>query len=222
MAFFLMFISALALLISKIALIVFLIYTFLIEMQSQDIEEVFVSRETRKIKKPPKDESQLKIEIKKTLLRKTTLFWTMIIGEIVGYIFMTLSQHQNKFEVLACNAVCLLFGSLLCQMLTVINAWLKKKMNLLFRLQYQIGFALLGGILISIVISQHILWIFQYLLLFVLAYFFTVILAILSILIDALIAEKGKYFFDYNHYSRLVILIGLVIGTSFTFIFLQV
>lgn len=220
MTLFLIFISTLALVISKIALFVFLLFSFIIELKSQKIEEKYISREQRKIKIPQKDESLIIIELKKTILRRTTLLWTMSIGEIVGYIFLILSQHPIKFRVLEINATWLLLGSLLCQLLTMMNAWLKKKMDLLFRIEFQFGLVILGGILISIVTSYNVLTINQFLMIIVLAYFSTTVLAIFSMLIDAMIAKQGIYDFDYNHYSRLVILIGLIIGSGITFIFI--
>ena len=217
MDYFLIILSIIALIISKIALFRFIINSFQLELKNQRVNERYVSREARRIKIPPKDESAINIESKKNILLQTTLIWTMSIGELVGYIFLILIQLHFKFVELAINAIVILLFSLLYQILTMGNAWLKKRTDLLLRIKFQSGLVILGAILISIADSHVGATLEQSLHFIVLLYLFTVIIAIFSMLIDALIAEQGVHNFDYNFYSRVVILVGLIIGSGFYF-----
>jgi len=207
-------VAMLALLMSKIALFYFIIFTYRREYDAKLKTSGYLNREKLKIKLPPRDKESIIAEAEKIKSRKKTLILTLLIGEIVGFIFLGLSSHDFKFIMLEIDGFCLLVGSLICQVLNMFNAWTKTKMNLLIRLSFQIGLMISGLLLIKFALMYQMLVVDPFLLYYVTAYFSTVAISIFSMLLDALLAKQGIYQFDFNHYHRLVIVAGLIIGSA--------
>jgi hypothetical protein len=218
MPVFLLLVAILALIISKIALFVYLLISFSLEIKGQ-VEPEGILHFAKRIKRILHDQTQIILGIKKTILRINTLLWTFSIGEFVGYIFLFLTSMKAKFFVLGFNAVYLYIGSLMCQLLTILNMLFKRKMDSVTRLFFQINLVILATILITMSASRSTLAIDRILSIIVIFYFTTVIIALYSMLLDAIAAKQFVYTFDFNHYSRLVILLGLMIGSFLCFNF---
>jgi uncharacterized protein with PQ loop repeat len=219
MDLFFLLISILSLFISKFALFFFLFFSFLNDIEKKDEDKKYVSRQYRRIKVPEKDESKKRIELKLLLNRRKTLLPTIIIAEIVGYILYLITRHPMKFATIEGNAFLLLTASVICQFLTIANGWLKLRLNLSFRLMFQIITLALGFFWLKVLEPMNVVDFEQFLLIFVIAYLGSVVLAIYSMLGDAMFAKQEIHTFDYNHYFRLVIFLGLVIGSVVYFNF---
>ncbi|MBN2012480.1 hypothetical protein JW960_24335 [candidate division KSB1 bacterium] len=219
MSTFLIFVSGCSLLISKIALFMYLINSFKLELTQKIFgRDLVMGRYPRDAYKMPLTAAQ-SVDIKRSIVEIQTLLWTLGIGEVVGYIFMPLSDHPKKVELLLLNAIYLIVASFLCQLLTLLNAWFRIKTNLILRLGFQAALLFLGIILIGISNISQPYDIHNILLMLVLAYFFSSVLALVSMLLDALFIDPGTRPFDFSHYTRLVILLGLIIGSGLFFKF---
>jgi hypothetical protein len=182
--------------------------------------ERYAARQVRKIIFSEKDPSRTEPVLTSSAVRRQNLMWTMVSGEVIGYIFLALSQNPGVFSILNLNAIILYLSSLLCQILTLLNAWFNKKLDLLHRLGFQVGLVVLATILIFIAAYYGDYQIKLSIVFVVLAYFTTAVIAIYLMMVDALVYAKDKVrYFDYNHYSRLVVLLGLAIGSGLFLIF---
>lgn len=219
MDLFFLSISVLSLFISKFALFFFLFFSFLNDIEKKDDDKKYVSRQSRRIKVPTKDESKKRIELKLLLNRRKTLLPTIIIAEIVGYILFFISQHPMKYATIEGNAFLLLTASAICQILNIANGWMKLRLNLSFRLMFQIITLIFGFFWLKVLAPMSVVDFDQILLIFVVVYLGSVVLAIYSMLGDAMFAKQGVYKFDYNHYFRLAIFLGLIIGSVVYFNF---
>jgi len=217
MEIFLLTVSGVSLLIGKIALFMYLINSFKLELKLKvsaldiikgGVPERFLNNGIPEVHI---------INLKRNILELQTLLWTLGIGEIVGYIFLFLTVHPKKFEFILLNSIYLIVGSLVCQMLTLLNSWFRIKTHLLIRLGFQFGLITTGLMLIFIVKINEAFYIDNIMQLLILGYFFTSVLALVTMLLDALFFDKGTRPFDFNHYSRLVIILGLLIGSSLYF-----
>ncbi|MBD3287904.1 hypothetical protein GF337_03795 [candidate division KSB1 bacterium] len=219
MDLFFLLISSLALFISKFALFYFLVFSFFNELHQMDENKTYINRQSRKIKRPLKDEQKKRTELKILLIRRKTLLPTIVIAEIIGYILYMISTHPMRFTAVETNAFLLLYASVICQALTIANGWLRIRMNLSARLMFQLITLSLGILWLKILSPINIVDFNQLLLIFVIIYFGSVMVAIYSMLADALFSKQGIYRFDFNHYFRLVIFIGLIVGSVVYFNF---
>ncbi len=219
MELFFLLISIFSLFISKFALFFFLFFSFLNDIEKKNENKRYVNRQYRKIKVPAKDESKKRIELKLVLNRRKTLLPTIVIAEIVGYILFLISQHPMKYAAIEGNAFLLLTASAICQILTIANGWLKIRLNLSFRLMFQIITLVFGLFWLKVLEPMNVVEFGQFLLIFVIGYLGSAVLAIYSMLGDAMFAKQGIYTFDFNHYFRLVIFLGLIIGSVVFFNF---
>jgi hypothetical protein len=211
---FLLVVSGFSLVISKIALFMYLINSFKIELTQKVFgHDLVMGRFPRVVYKLPTTSAQL-IDLKRSVVEIQTLLWTIGIGEFVGYTFIILTGNPNRIGLLLLNAIYLMAASYLCQILTLLNAWFRAKTNLILRLGFQTALIMLGIILILITNITQPYNIETILLVLMSAYFFSSVLALLTMLLDALFFDSGTRPFDFNFYSRLVILLGLIIGSG--------
>lgn len=213
MQLFLLVVATISLVISKIALFMYLINSFKMELSYKLFgRDLALGRlPSRKTTAMIHERDQL--EIRRGLIEIQTLMWTIGIGEIVGHVFLTLTAHPHRIEIILLNAIYLIIASLMCQMLTLLNAWFKVRTYLFYRVALQSLLLIFGCFLISLVDPGYY-DVARILLFMVLAFFTTSIIALITMLLDGLFFDPGNRSFDYNHYTRLVILLGLIIGSS--------
>lgn len=143
------------------------------------------------------------------------LLQTIIIAELVGLFFLWLTKDPMKHSVFLFNGAACLVASFLCSVLTLINAWFKKKMHLLFRIILQVVTLIAGILLMQSSVAGRAEMPTDYVTNAYYAYFITVVVALLTMLFNVVIGNKNEEFeFNYNIYLLVVIASGLIIGSS--------
>ena len=211
------FLGGFSLLVSMIGLYILLVASFATKDEQHE-HKGFINKDTRKIRVHKENSAHKIDEAKKPSPQFITLLQTIVIGELVGLFFLILSQNQAKFSILTINAGLLLLASFGCSILTLLNVWFKKEMNMTFRIIIQIATLILGIILMkqsfrdkeaipSLIFTMPI-----YL------YYGTVVIALLTMLLNVIFGNKTKKMeFNFSNYLMLVIISGLVIGTGLMF-----
>jgi len=211
------FFSGFSLLVSIIGLYILLFASFAIKEKQRDHKE-FVNKETRKIRVHKENSEQNKDETKKPSPQFITLLQTIVIGQIVGLFFLILSHNQTKFSILTINAGLLLLASFGCSVLTLFNVWLKKKMNMTFRIILQIATLVLGIVLMKFSIRDREAIPGLFFIMPIYLYYGTVVVALFTMLLNVIFGNKMKKVkFNFSNYLILVIIAGLVIGTGLMF-----
>ena len=208
------FLSGLSLLVSMIGLYILLFASFA-DKNGHQTSPGFINKATRKIRAHQNAKEDENSKPNKPSPQFITLLETIVIGELVGLFFFSLSQSPNKFKLLTVNAGLLLLASFGCSVLTLFNAWLKTKMNMSFRIIVQLVTLLVGILLMKYSIKDKeavpsIVFIAPYYL-----YYGTVVVALLTMLYNVIFGNKMKRIeFNFSNYLILVIIAGLVIGTG--------
>lgn len=224
MSSFLVFLTICASLASVISLYILIFASFEKKEKKPQIPYHFIKRDSRYIKAKP-FENKSGEEKQGNNSRVVSLLSTVIIGQIVTlyFLFVFLNKDTIIRPILRMNALILLIASFICSILTILNAWLKKKMVISFRLLFQ-GYSLLmsmilirltirkgvtikaavsaAGIIPDIIISM---------------YFSSVIVALAMMLIDALYRKNEHVDYDFNIYFRIVVLVGMIVGLGMIF-----
>ncbi|MBN1155947.1 hypothetical protein JXB12_13600 [candidate division KSB1 bacterium] len=217
MSHFLLYSSIVVLLIGKFALILYLFMIFY-GKDLKETEEIkrFAKRQVRKIILPKRDKKSIREEIARYVLKLRTLLWSMFIGELIGYIFLALANNAAGFNVLVCNAIILFLSAYLCQLMTLVDAWIKKKSDMLVRLTFQLGLVVLASILLCIAGGKGFFDVKILLTVIILLFFSSAVIALYTMLFEGIFNQEKNPPYDFNNYSRIVILLGVAIGASLT------
>lgn len=205
--------SGLSLLVSMIGLCILLFASFATR-DDQLQGKGFVNKESRKIRIRKEDKEPEESKPKKPGSQFVLLLQTIIIGELVGLFFLTITANPAKYSILKFNAAILLIASLGCAGLTLLNVWLEKKTNIQFRVIIQLATLSLGIVLMKlsfrgeVAISRGYFDMPRYF------YYGTVVVALGTMLLNVIFRDKTKKVeFNFSNYLILVIVSGLVIGT---------
>ena len=155
----------------------------------------------------------------------SSLLWTVIIGQAVGlyFLFVFLSKNEAVHIILRINGFFLLIAAFLCSILTMFNGWLKKKMEIPFRLIFQgysLGVAIILfrlGIHRGVSVKEAVVAAGIFPNITIVVFFTTVILALILMLLDALYRKHERVDFNYNIYFLIVVIVGMVVGLSLLF-----
>ncbi len=209
------------LLVSMIGLYILLFSSFS-PKQKQTGTGDFIKKAARKIRIHKENSALKEVASEKPNPQFVLLLESIVIGELVGLFFLWLSHHPVKFRLLAFNAAFLLVASFLCSVLTLLNAWMRKKTHLIFRIMLQATTLIIGMILYHIATNQqtsgeNLLYVdvSYYMRLAVYGYFITVVVAISTMLYIAIKGSPEKLQeFEFSEYLMLVIMSGLMIGSG--------
>ena len=212
-----------SILASIFALYVLIIATFeKKEKKEEKGESKFVKRESRTITTNKNQPNQIQ-QSEGLNTQASSLLWTVVIGQVVGLyiLFVFLEETRAIYNVLRFNAFILLFASFLCSILTMLNGWFKKKMDISSRLLFQGYSFFIAMILFRIGIGKGIT-VRQAIdkagiLPDVIAvlYFLTAVIALVLMLLD--VSENRKYEhvdFNFNFYLLIVVIVGMFVGIS--------
>jgi F0F1-type ATP synthase assembly protein I len=207
------FLSGLSLLVSMIGLYILPFASFATKDDQQ--QKDFINKASRKIRIHKENKEPEKSESKKPSPQFMLLLQTIIIGELVGLFFLTLTDNPTKYRILFFNSVILLIASLGCSGLTLFNVWLKKKTNIQFRVILQVITLVLGIFLMKLSFREEVPVSRGYFDAPMYFYYGTVVVALGTMLINVISGNKTeKTEFNFNNYLILVIVVGLVIGTG--------
>lgn len=213
-------------LVSMIGLYILLFSSFSPKQAGQGHGD-FIQKAARKIRfhkenTDHKENSREKINPQFSLLLQSIAY-----GEIVGIFFLWLGHDPLKFKLLAINAALLLIASFLCSVLTLFNAWLRKRTHLIFRIVLQATTLIMGMVLYrfsmgeqSLFEGESIVKASYYMQMAMYSYFITVVVAIGTMLYVAIKGNPDKLReFEFGEYLKLVIMSGLLIGTGLLLIY---
>ena len=212
------------LILSMVGLYILLFSSFS-PKQKQQITGDFIKKAARKIRIPR--DSRIVQEIKKNIPNPqvSLLIQSILIGEVVGLFFLFLDPSPLKFKVLAINAAFLLTASFLCSILTLLNAWWKKKTHLVFRVILQVTTLVIGLILFRMAIKERVANVAiggisvikagYCMKMAIYGYFITVVIAISTMLYTAIKGNpENTHEFEFSNYLFLVVMSGLLIGSG--------
>ncbi|MDZ7400202.1 MAG: hypothetical protein ONB37_08585 [candidate division KSB1 bacterium] len=206
--------SSLSLLVSMTGLFILLFASFASD-ESETPKDGFINRQARKIRihkeaAPPEPE-----EAKAPNPKFIMLLQTIIIGEMVGLFFLTLTHHPLKYSILFYNAAILLTASLGCSGLTLLNVWLSKKTHIEFRVIVQAVTLVVSIVLAKLSFREEVGVSRGYFDTPMYFFFFTVVVALATMLFNVIRRkEREKIELDFSRYLILVIVVGLAIGTG--------
>ncbi|MDW7681388.1 MAG: hypothetical protein SCK70_12540 [bacterium] len=220
------YLGAFCLFVSMVGLYVLLFSSFSL-FESEIKRSDFVQRASRKIRIRRDIKIPTEPVRQQPNPRFVLLVESILIGEVVGLFFLALSHNPIKFKFLAINAALLLLASFLCSVLTLFNAWFRKKTMLPFRIILQASTLIIGLIIFRISMgtqsfsdSVSIVRSAYYMRTAVYAYYITVVVAIGTMLYVAIKGSPDKLKeFDFNNYLIMVIMSGLVIGSGLLLIY---
>ncbi len=205
--------SSISLLVSMIGLFILLFASFA-SKDDQQQQHGFINKESRKIRVRKETNEPEETEKKKPGSQFVLLLQTIIIGELVGLFFLTLTNHPMKYSLLYLNGGILLVASLGCSGLTLCNVWLKKKTNIRFREILQVATLLLGIILMKQSVTIEAAFSRSYFDMPMYFYYGTVVIALVTMLLKVIRGKKAeKTDFNFSNYLILIIASGLLIGT---------
>lgn len=208
------YLSSLSLLVSMIGLYILLFASFATK-DEQPQQKDFINKETRKIRIRKENTEPEESTQKKPSPQFILLLETIIIGELVGLFFLTITDNPMKFSILTFNAGILLIASLGCSGLTLFNVWLKKKTNIRFRVILQLATLILGIVLMKLSFRDKVSVSRGYFDMPMYFYYGTVVVALGTMLLNVIFGNKTKKVeFNFGNYLILVIVSGLVIGTG--------
>jgi hypothetical protein len=207
------YLSGLSLLVSMIGLYILLFASFATK-DDQLQGKSFVNKESRKIRIRKENKEPEEAKPKKSSPQFVLLLQTIIIGELVGLFFLTITDNPAKYSILKFNAAILLIASLGCAGLTLLNVWLAKKTNIQFRVILQVATLTLGIFLMKLSFRGKVLISRGYFDTPMYFYYGTVVVALGTMLLNVIFGDKTKKVeFNFSNYLLLVIVSGLVIGT---------
>jgi len=208
------FFSGLSLLVSMIGLYILLFASFAPKDDQQAAKD-FINQTARKIRIRKENKEPEKTDPKKPSPQFMLLLQTIIIGELVGLFFLTLTDNPTKYKILFFNAAILLIASLGCSGLTLFNVWLKKKTNIQFRVILQVITLVLGIFLMNLSFQEKVTVARGYFDMPMYFYYGSVVVALGTMLFNVIYGNKTeKVEFNFSNYLLLVIIAGLVIGTG--------
>ncbi len=217
MSHFLLYSAIIVLLISKVALILYLVLFFYGKhLRESEEDKLYTQRQVRKIILPKRDKMTIREEIASYVLRLRTLRWTVCIGELIGYIFLALSSNRAGYTVIGSNAIILYLTAFLCQLMTLVDAWFKKKSDITIRLGFQLAMIALASVSLKIADGNGLIDVKKVIFIIILLFFSSAVIAIYSMLIEGIFNQEKYPPYDFNNYSRVVIASGIVIGGSLT------
>ncbi|MBN2012479.1 hypothetical protein JW960_24330 [candidate division KSB1 bacterium] len=210
-----------SILVSLVALYVLIIGSFRTKEKRDFISSDERSRRTRIITASAirKKISQLK---RKSNTRVTSIIWTVLIGQGMGIYFLLafVERSYTMKLIIKMNGGLLLLASILCSIMTILNAWIKKKMVVMYRLAFQSYAFVIAVLLLMYRISpgtgiRKISWAANVLPEIVIYFYIaTVIVALALMLWDALYRKHLHVDYDFSKYYRLVVYIGMFLGLS--------
>lgn len=217
--------SIISIFASLVALLVLIFGSFQKKEKKQDDEETafqFVKRESRTIKINKADENQLRKKKEGLNTQISSLLSVVVIGQFVGIYFLLvfLEKTSKVHTVIQTNAIILIIASMICSFLTLLNGWLKIKMEILYRLLFQGYSIIVAAVLFCIGVEKGITiqsaltsigFIADFI---IIVYFSTVILALALMLLDGVYRKHERVDFNFNNYFIIVIGIGMGVGLS--------
>jgi len=206
--------SSLSLLVSMTGLFILLFASFS-SNESDSPQHGFVSRQARKIRIHEANPTPTPEESKAPNPKFIMLLETIIIGELVGLFFLTLTHHPLKYSILFYNAIVLLIASLGCSGLTLLNVWLSRKTHIEFRIIVQAATLVIAIVLVKLSMREETELSRGYFDAPMYVYFASVVVALATMLYNVIQRkEKEKIEPDLSKYLLLVIGVGLFIGTG--------
>lgn len=223
--FFLIILIYCSILASVVALYVLIIGSFEKKENDEKFASPFVKRDSRIIKVNRLDEKPALQTAEGADTQISSLIWTTLVGQAVGLYFLLvfLNDYRIVNTILKLNGIILLIASFLCSILTIANAWFKKKMETSYRLIFQ-GYSLIMALILfllgigkGVTMKKAIIAAGFFPNVIIIMYFSSVIIALALMLFDGLYRKHERVDYDFNKYFRLVVLIGMVIGLSLLF-----
>jgi hypothetical protein len=156
----------------------------------------------------------------------SSLIWTVVLGQVVGlYYFLLFSSNSHIVGTFfRLNALILLAASVICSVLTILNAWFKRRMVISHRLIFQ-SYSLVVAIVLLIIsakkstsISMAMKQASSRMDIVIILYFSSVIVALFLMLWDGLYRKEEEVEYDYGTYFRIVIIVGMVVGITMLFV----
>jgi hypothetical protein len=212
------YLAAISLIVSMTGLTILLFASFS-KKEDEQVLNGFINKESRKIRVRQEGEAEDKSKADKPGPKFILLLQTIIIGEIVGLFFLTLTKDPSKFNVLFINSIILFGASFFCSILTLFNVWLQKKTNINFRIILQAATLVLGIILMRFAFKEITISPEEYFFKVIYnCYFITVVIAISTMLLNVIFGKTTKTpEFNFSNYLIIVIVSGLIIGTGLLF-----
>lgn len=208
------YLAAVSIMVSMIGLAILLFASFS-QKEDRQVVNGFVNKDSRKIRARKESEVDENAKSDKPSPQFVLLLQTIIIGELVGLFFLALSHDPLKFTILSINGSLLLMVSFACSVLALLNVWLKKKTNLIFRIILQVVTLVLGITLMKFAIKDHVAEAAGYFSMAMYSYYITVVVAIATMLLNVILGNKtSKTEFNFGNYLIFVIVSGLTIGTG--------
>lgn len=206
--------AAASLIVAMIGLSILLFASFA-PQADQPASDGFIIKGFRKIRARPEKEPEEKPKENQPNPKFILLVKTIIIGEAVGLFFLALTSNPTKFQILFVNSIILFGASFFCSVLTLFNVWLKKQTNIQFRIIVQVITLILGIILMNQAFKGIAITPDEYFLKIVYnSYYLTVVVAIITMLLNVISGNKSKTpEFNFSNYLLVVVVSGLVIGT---------
>ena len=211
------YLSSLSLLVSMIGLYILLFASFA-SKDDQKLAKNFINKTSRKIRIRQENKEPEEAKPKKPSPQFILLLQTIIIGELVGLFFLSLTGNQTKFTILTINAAILFIASFMCSGLTLLNVWLKKKTNIQFRFILQVITLVIGIILIKFSIRDKAAFLIEMFIFPIYFFYGTVVIALGTMLLNVIVGNKTKKEeFNVSNYLIFVIISGLIIGSGLLF-----
>lgn len=208
------FLSSLSLIVSMIGLYILLFASFT-SKDDQESTKSIINKTARKIRIHQENKEPEESKPKKPGPQFVLLLQTIIIGELVGLLFLALTGSQKKFTILTINAAILFIASFTCSGLTLLNVWLKKKTNIQFRIILQVITLVVGIILINLSIRDKAEFPFAMFIFPIYFFYGTVVIALATMLLNVIAGNKTKTDeLNVSNYLLFVIISGLIIGTG--------
>ncbi|MBD3287903.1 hypothetical protein GF337_03790 [candidate division KSB1 bacterium] len=206
---------------SMIALYIIIIATFEKNENGENSGQAYIKRDARKIKvNTDYQKNNPKTDGLNT--QGSSLIWTVLIGQFIGlyflYYFIT-TEHIIR-SILRYNSLILLLASFLCTLLTILNGFYKKRMELSNRLIFLFYSFIISSVLIYLMLQRGIdvkvavinAGKIPYLI--IVFYFVMMILALISMLLDGTVRKYDRVDFNFNIYYYVVIGVSFGIGLS--------
>ena len=207
---------------SLIALYILIFATFAKkEEQKKTTGQKYVKRDARKIKVNT-DQQAGNSKPKGINTQGSSLIWTVLIGQFTGLYFLHYFINSENVirNILKINSVFLLFASFICTFLTILNGFLKKRMEITNRMIFLSYSFIMSGVLIYLMLQRGIdvrtavISAGKMPYLIIVFYFVMMIFALISMLIDGTIRQYDRIDFNFNIYYYIIISVSLGIGLS--------
>lgn len=217
-----LYLTILSITASIIALYILIFATFAKkEEEKKNTGQIYIKRDARKIKVNTTHQA----ENAKTMgvnTQGSSLIWTVLIGQFVGLYFLhyfLISENVIRV-ILRTNSLILLIASFACTFLTILNGFLKKRMEISSRMIFLSYSFLMSGFLIFLMLQRGIdvrtavISAGKMPYLIIVIYFIMMIFALISMLLDGTIRQYDRVDFNFNIYYYIIIGVSLGIGLS--------